>query len=248
MPGIVTFRFYEELNQFLSKKYRKKEFEFSYMGRPSVKDAIESLGVPHTEVDMILVNGNPVDFSYRLKNNDRVAVYPVFESLDISGLQYLRKQALRNPRFVLDVHLGKLVRYLRLAGFDCFYDKSLSDAEIIRISLDEKRIILTRDKGILKNGKVSHGMFVQADDPREQFTEVTKRLQLNHLFKPFSRCTVCNEPIVKVDKDTLLDQLEPLTKKHYTVFYQCTGCKRIYWEGSHFTRMMQFISDYFGSL
>jgi uncharacterized protein with PIN domain len=244
MPGIVSIRFYEELNLFLDKKYRKTEFEYYFGGRPSVKDAIEALGVPHTEVDMILVGGNPVNFSYLLKNHDKISVFPVFESLDINGLQHLRKQALRDPRFVVDVHLGKLVRYLRMAGFDCLYDASFTDEAIIRISLDERRIILTRDKGILKNGKVTHGLYVWSDDPGEQFREIIARLHLDNLFKPFSRCTMCNKPIEPVTKESVVEQLEPLTKKYYSVFYRCTGCRRIYWKGSHFTRMMQFLDDY----
>ena len=248
MAGIVNMRFYEELNLFLDKKYRKTEFGYHYRGRPSVKDAIESLGVPHTEVDMILVNGDAVDFSYPLKDRDSISVYPVFESLDITGLQHLRKQALRNPRFVLDVHLGRLARYLRMAGFDCLYEPSFADEEIIRISVEERRIILTRDKGILKNGRVTHGLYVQSDDPREQFGEIAARLHLGDLFKPFSRCTLCNERIEPVTKESVLDQLEPLTKMHYSVFYRCTGCKHIYWKGSHFTRMAQFIDDYHNGL
>jgi uncharacterized protein with PIN domain len=244
MPGIVSIRFYEELNLFLDKKYRKEKVDYHYRGSPSVKDAIESLGVPHTEVDMILVNGNAVNFSYLLKDRDEIAVYPVFESFNINGLQHLRKKALRNPRFVLDVHLGRLVRYLRMVGFDCLYDASFTDEEIIRISLTEERIILTRDKGILKNGSVTHGLYVRSDDPREQFGEIASRLHLGDLFKPFIRCTLCNEPIEPVTKESVLEKLEPLTKMHFSAFYRCTGCKRIYWKGSHFSRMMQFINDY----
>ncbi|OFY49796.1 MAG: hypothetical protein A2Y87_06995, partial [Bacteroidetes bacterium RBG_13_46_8] len=185
MPGVVNIRFYEELNLLLDKKHRKTKFEHHYRGRPTVKDVIESLGVPHTEVDMILVDGEAVDFSYLVKDHDEISVYPVFESFDLTGLQHLRKQALRNPRFVLDVHLGRLVRYLRMVGFDCLYDTLFTDNEIIRISLEEERIILTRDKGILKNGRVTHGLYVRSDDPREQFGEITARLHLGDLFKPF---------------------------------------------------------------
>jgi uncharacterized protein with PIN domain len=244
MPGVVRIRFYEELNRFLDKKYRKAAFDYHYTGKPSVKDAIESLGVPHTEVDLILVSGASVDFSYQLKDHDEISVYPVFESIDISGLQHLRKQALRDPKFILDVHLGKLARYLRMVGFDCLYERSLSDEEIIRFSQAEQRIILTRDKGILKNGRVTRGLYVWSDDPREQFDEIVARLHLFSLFKPFSRCIRCNGAIEPVTKESLMDRLKPLTKKHYSVFYRCTGCDRIYWEGSHFTRMMQFINDY----
>jgi hypothetical protein len=244
MAGVVSIRFYEELNLFLDKKYRKTEFEYRYRGRTSVKDAIESLGIPHTEVDMILVDGDAVDFSYLLKDHDAISVYPVFESMDITGLQHLRKKALRNPRFILDVHLGRLARYLRMAGFDCLYETTFADSEIIRISVAEKRIILTRDKGILKNGRVTHGLYVRSEDPGEQFGEIAARLHLGNLFRPFSRCTQCNEIIEPVAKESVLDQLEPLTKMHYSVFYRCTGCRRIYWKGSHFIRMAKFIDDY----
>jgi uncharacterized protein with PIN domain len=240
----ATFRFYEELNDFLKRQNRKKTFEHAFNGLTTVKDAIESMGVPHTEVDLITVNGNPVDFSYRIMENDVIAVYPVCESLDISSIQLLREKVLREPKFILDVHLGKLTRYLRMAGFDCLYDKFFDDPEIIRLSLKQKRIILTRDKGILKNGKVTHGMFVWSVSPKKQFSEVIERLQLENFIHPFTRCTECNEGILPVEKDKIFDQLQPLTRKYFSVFYQCTGCKRIYWEGSHFTRMKQFIDDY----
>ncbi len=169
MPVSVSFRFYEELNDFLKKPYRRQRFVITFNGTTTVKDAIESLGVPHTEVDMITVNGSPVKFTYRIQDNDDIAVYPVFESFDISEAQLLREHVIREPKFILDVHLGKLVKYLRMAGFDCLYDVSLFDTQIIDISLFHKRIILTRDKGILKNGRVTHGMFVRATTPTLQF-------------------------------------------------------------------------------
>jgi uncharacterized protein len=240
----ATFRFYEELNDFLKRQYRKKTFVRTFKGMTTVKDAVESMGVPHTEVDLITVNGNPVDFNYRIMENDTITVYPVYESLDISTLQLLRKRVLREPKFILDVHLGKLARYLRMAGFDCLYDPYYNDPEIIELALKQKRIILTRDKGILKNGKVTHGMFVWSVSPKKQFREVIKRLQLENFIHPFTRCTECNEDIRQVEKDEISDRLQPLTRKYFSVFYQCTGCKRIYWKGSHFARMKQFIDEY----
>jgi uncharacterized protein with PIN domain/sulfur carrier protein ThiS len=244
MPVKASFRFYEELNDFLKKQYRKHRFNITFHGATTVKDAIESLGVPHTEVDLITVNGNSVNFSYRIQNNDDIAVYPVYESFDISELQLLRNHVKREPKFILDVHLGKLVKYLRMAGFDCLYESSLNDSEIINISLLQKRIILTRDKGILKNGKVTHGMFIRATMPKEQFREVISRLQLERFIKPFSRCTACNELIYRVDKEEIINQLLPLTRNYYSDFYQCSGCKKIYWEGSHFKRMKQFLDNF----
>jgi uncharacterized protein with PIN domain len=237
----VTFRFYEELNIFLRKKYRKKAFEWTYPGTTSVKDAIESLGVPHTEVDLILVNSIPVDFKYLIREGDYISVYPVLESMEIGHLSPLRSKPLRDPKFVLDCHLGKLVKLLRLAGFDCLYRRDFDDNEIIDISLKEKRIILTRDRGILKNNKVTHGCYVQSDKPKIQFREIITRLQLEERIQPFSRCTICNGTIKFVEKESIQEVLQPLTRKYFNTFYRCEGCGRIYWEGSHYEKMSAFI-------
>jgi uncharacterized protein with PIN domain/sulfur carrier protein ThiS len=244
MPISVTFRFYEELNLFLHIKNRKIAFEWTFPSTTTVKDAIESLGIPHTEVDLILVNSTPVDFNYQINNNDYISVYPVFESFEIKHLSPLRNKSLRDPTFILDVHLGKLAKLLRLAGFDCLYQTDYEDAEIINISVKEKRIILTRDKGILKNSKVTHGCYIQSDRPRAQLKEIILRLQLENHIQPFSRCTMCNGIIHTIDKASIENQLQPLTKKHFSLFYKCESCGRIYWEGSHFDKMKQFIEEY----
>lgn len=157
----ALFRFYEELNDFLPREKKKREFIYTFMGHPSIKDAIESIGVPHTEVDLILVNGNSVSFNYQLTANDRISVYPVFECFDISTATKLHQQPLRKLKFILDVHLGKLARYLRLLGFDCYYKKNLDDADIVDIAEKQQRIILTRDKGLLKHKKVTQGQLMR---------------------------------------------------------------------------------------
>src|SRR3990172_9870927 len=162
----ACFRFYEELNDFLTAEKRKRDNTVHFDQRNWVKDFIEAMGVPHTEVDLILVNGEPVDFSYIVLQNDRISVYPVFEPLDISPLNRLRPEPLRKPRFVLDTHLGKLARYLRLLGFDTLYDNHYTDAELTDISdSGEKRILLTRDKGLLKRKRITHGYFVRETNP-----------------------------------------------------------------------------------
>ena len=155
--GRATFRFYAELNDFLPPEKRKRDIEYEFFGTPTVKDAIEALGVPHVEVDLVIINGVPVDFSHHLRDGDRVAVYPVFESLDISGVSRLRPKPLREPRFVADVHLGKLVRILRLLGIDVIQPSNPADEELVRISRKEGRILLTRDRHLLKHGKLTHG-------------------------------------------------------------------------------------------
>ena len=168
------FRFYEELNDFLPAEKRKIKFEHSFVDRTTIKDMIESLGVPHIEIDLILVNGKSANFSYLVKDKDEISVYPVFESLDISDVQHLRPNPLREPKFVLDVHLGKLARYMRMFGFDTAYKNNFADDDLIKISLNEKRTILTKDKEILKRNDVTHGYWVRNENSAVCLTCHTK--------------------------------------------------------------------------
>src|ERR1035437_623673 len=174
MINQASFRFYEELNDFLPASKKKVSFIRTFEGNPSVKDIIESLGVPHVEIDLILVNGVSVDFKYILHDQDMVSVYPVFETIDLSNVTHLRSKPLRETKFVLDVHLGKLAKYLRMLGFDTRYENDNDDPEIIRISLTEHRIILTRDIGLLKVKTVSHAYYIRSQHPKGQLSEVLK--------------------------------------------------------------------------
>ncbi|MCK4661388.1 MAG: Mut7-C ubiquitin/RNAse domain-containing protein [Bacteroidales bacterium] len=237
----VEFRFYEELNDFVPKSKKRTWFIYNFKGKPTVKDAIEAIGIPHVEVDLILVNNISVPFSYKLKNNDRISVYPVFESIDITSVTQLRAKPLRKIKFILDVHFGKLSKYLRLLGFDCFYINDIDDNEIINIAIKEKRIILTRDKGLLKNMNVTHGYWVRSQDSIEQLKEIVKRFHLDSLIKPFYRCIVCNGIIEKASKEKIISELQPNTIKYYDDFYKCSLCGKIYWKGSHYEKMKQFV-------
>lgn len=237
------FRFYEELNDFLPSERRKVEFVYEFDRRASIKDAIEALGVPHTEVELILVNGEPVDFGYILRDGDRVSVYPMFESLDVGPVVRLRPKPLRTPRFVLDTHLGTLARYLRLLGFDTLYRNDYRDATLAKISADEHRTLLTRDRDLLKRKIVTHAYFVRADAPRRQLHEVCARLDLCNLIKPFRRCSHCNGLLEEVDKAQIIDRLAPKTRRYYERFLQCTDCGRIYWAGSHFKHLQQLVEE-----
>lgn len=239
----VSFRFYDELNDFLPKEKRKKIFSYNFRYNQSVKDAIEALGIPHAEVDLILVKGNSVDFSYVLKNGDYVSVYPVFESLDISLVSRLRNAPLRQVKFILDVHLGKLCKYLRILGFDTYYRNDLEDSEIVSISVNENRIILTRDIGILKNGKVTHGYWVRSQNSRQQLWEVIHRFDLENILQPFYRCISCNGLIHPVEKEKIEYLLRENTKRFFTDFYQCNDCGKVYWEGAHYENMQEFVNN-----
>lgn len=240
---LVAFRFYEELNDFLPFNFRKKRFEYAIATNTSVKDSIEALGVPHTEIDLILVNGNSAGFTYNLKNGDYVSVYPKFERFDISGLTKIRPEPLREIKFILDVHLGKLSKYLRLLGFDTLYNNSLDDPEIIETAQHEKRIILTRDFGILKNGNVTHGYWLRSQDSKEQLKEVIQRFGLKDKFNIFSRCTICNGEIYEVQISEIKERIDKKILKEYDTFYRCTTCQKVYWEGSHYDNMLKFINS-----
>jgi len=239
----ATFRFYEELNDFLPANKKKVPFIRSFEGNPSVKDIIESMGVPHVEIDLILVNGISVDFKYILHDQDTVSVYPVFETLDLSNVTHLRSKPLRETKFILDVHLGKLAKYLRMLGFDSLYQNDNDDPEIIRIALDEHRIILTRDVGLLKVKAVTHAYFIRDQHPKVQLSEVLKHFDLVHAIHPFNRCIKCNGKLEPVKKEDIIQQLEPLTKKYFHQFARCSSCQSVFWEGSHYDRMQNFIDS-----
>ena len=239
--SIAYFRFYEELNDFLPQEKRKKLFLYEFNSTPSIKDAIEAIGVPHVEVDLILVNSLSVDFSYKLKNADSVSVYPVFESFDIASVTHLREKPLRDLKFVSDVHLGKLTKYLRLFGFDTYYRTDINDEEIIDLAISDKRVILTKDKGLLKNKKVTHGYYIRSRYPRYQLKEVFLRFDLKNLIASFTRCMECNGLLRDVTKKEILDRLLPKTRQYYRKFKMCNDCNRIYWNGSHWQNMKRDI-------
>lgn len=237
----LTLRFYEELNDFLPASKKKKRFEHSFIDRTSVKDMIESFGVPHTEVDLILVNRNSVNFSYLVNNGDDISVYPMFESLDITNVQHLRAKPLRKPKFILDVHLGSLAKYMRMLGFDTLYKNNYQDEEIVEISLKAKRIVLTKDRGILKRSEVTHGYWIRSSKTDEQLIEVVNRFDLKDQIKELSRCLLCNSPLKIISIERILERLPLKVKEFQNKFYYCRNCDKIFWKGSHYTKMKRII-------
>jgi uncharacterized protein with PIN domain len=235
--NLALFRFYEELNDFLPSAKRRKTFPYLFKGNPSVKDAIEAMGIPHVEVDIILVNNVSSDFHYRLRNEDSVNVYPYIEGFEVSDANHLRFSPLCDTKFIVDVHLGKLARNLRLYGFDTYYRKDFNDMEIISISLSDKRIILTRDRIMLKNKHVNYGYWVRSQNPDEQMKEIIHRFNLESQFSVFTRCIECNGILEEARKEDISDRLLPETSEYFQDFKICNGCGRIYWEGSHYSRM-----------
>lgn len=235
----VSFRFYEELNDFIAPERRQRSFTHCCPAESTVKHVIEAIGVPHTEVELILIDGVSVGFGERLRSGNRVAIYPKFESLDISPLLRLRDHPLRRTRFVADAHLGGLARLLRMAGFDTIYDNHFADAEIERIAGDDGRIVLSRDRELLKRRSISHGCYVHALKPDAQLAEILARLDLANSLHPLSRCLECNIPLEAVDKAQVIERIPPNVRLQHQRFSTCGACRRIFWEGSHWQRMRE---------
>jgi uncharacterized protein with PIN domain len=235
----AQFQFYGELNDFLKDCYKNLPIQYEFDGKPSIKDSIEALGVPHTEVDLILVNKKSVDFDYHVQNGDQVSIYPVFNDVNISNKVRLRDKPL--PQFIVDVNLGKLVKYLRMCSFDAIYSNSYTDHDIAQLAYTENKIVLTRDRRLLKQKIITHGYWIRSTDPIKQIYEVIRRFNLVPMIKPFNRCLECNNLIAPVNKEEILEQLEPKTIQYFDEFYRCKGCKRIYWKGSHFEQMSKLL-------
>ena len=236
----AQFRFYAELNDFLPDDNRGRELTRFFSVSGSVKDFVESFGVPHTEVDLVLANGKPVDFSYPVRDGDRVSVYPVFESLDISSVSRVRPVPLRALRFLLDVHVGRLAAYLRMAGFDALYGNQASDAELASIVAREGRVLLTRDRFLLMRTAVDRGYWVRSTEPKQQLLEVVKRFDLAGSMRPFTRCMDCNTMLEEASRESVWERLPPKIRDK-DVFRVCPNCQRVYWQGSHHERMSQLL-------
>lgn len=237
----ATFRFYQELNDFLPPERRRREFASPCARAATTKHMIEALGVPHTEVELILVNGESVGFDRQLADGDRVAVYPRFEALDVTPLLRVREYPLRQTRFVADAHLGGLAHLLRMLGFDTLYDNHFHDDDMVAIAGKEGRILLSRDRELLKRRSVTHGCYLHAQKPEQQLREIVERLDLARSARPFTLCLHCNAPLRPVDKASVLDRLPPRVREHYAHFSACDGCGRVYWEGSHWRNMRRVL-------
>lgn len=235
--------FHDNLNDFLPAHRHKVVFSHQFDGGPSVKDMIESLGVPHTEVVLIMVNHQPVTFRYHVRNGDNISVYPCCEQMNVAPEHGVRPPTPDDVRFVADVHLGRLAAYLRMLGFDTLYPTDYRDEELARISSDEVRVLLTRDRGLLKRSIVVYGYYVRETDPWRQLGEVLRRFDLIGEILQFHRCTRCNSILAPVDKSTVEDRLTAETRRYYNDFRVCHDCGKVYWRGSHFERMDSFIEQ-----
>jgi uncharacterized protein with PIN domain len=237
----VTFKFHAGLNFFLPPEEQNQPVQVTLSNHPAVKDTIESLGIPHPEVDVIVIDGACVDFDFQLQDKQHVEVFPYNREPDVEPLIHLQPPLPENPRFILDTHLGKLAAYLRMIGYDSLYENDYSDEEMAEISVQEDRYLLSRDRGLLKRGIVSRGYYLRSTDPQEQLSEVIQRFDLSNRIQPFKRCMTCNGELNPVKKEEIQDRLEDDTRKYYDDFYICNQCGKIYWQGSHYQHMKSLI-------
>ncbi len=244
----VYLRFYGPLKDFLTGEHLTCDFfgisscfVYQYRGRQTTRDIIEAQGVPHTAVDLILLEGEPVDFSYLVNSGDYLSIYPVWRSLKLDDEYSLTPELPVEIKFVLDSHLGKLASYLRMLGFDSLYRNDFLDPELARLSSETSRILLTRDRGLLRRRQVKLAYFIRSDFPADQLEEVLERFELLERIPEIRRCPLCNTTLEKVAKKDILERLEPLTRKYYQDFSRCPDCDKIYWQGSHYRRLEELL-------
>jgi uncharacterized protein len=244
----ATFRFYAGLNDFLARERRGRAFEAPCAREATTKHMIEALGVPHTEVELILVNGVSAGLDRIIDDGDRIAVYPRFTALDVSGSARIAQRPPGRLRFVADPHLGGLARLLRMAGFDTIYANggkgggtSTADNGIEALALDQGRIVLSRDRELLKRRGVEYGAYVRALHPQEQLRELFERFGLAERARPFTLCLHCNAPLRAADKAEVLERLPPTVRLLQEEFSTCDLCRRVFWKGSHWKRMADML-------
>ncbi|GHA55626.1 Mut7-C RNAse domain-containing protein [Pontibacter akesuensis] len=239
----AQFNFHGALQDFLKKRDREQPISYVFKGAPAVKDAIEASGVPHPEVDVILINNKPAAFQQPIHHNDDVQVYPLSAKYSWpAGYSF----AVKHPApsmFILDVHLGTLAKRMRLLGLDTLYETDFSDSAIAQLAQEQQRVVLTRDVGLLKQKAVTWGYWLRSQHTEEQLEEIISRYALWQHFKPFTLCLECNTPILAVPKQEVLEQLPPKTKLYFQEFYRCPSCGRVYWKGSHYERMQAYVEE-----
>lgn len=240
MLNKAEFVFYSDLNFFLPYDKKGKTIPFDFKDNPSIKDCIESLGIPHTEVGLIKLKDENIDFTYKVNGADSFHIYPVNYSQESRESTLLRPK-IKEYKFMVDANIGKMSKYLRMMGFDTYYDLSIDDKEIVEIAEKQNRIILTRDIGMLKRKIATHGYFIRNTDISEQAVEVINRFDLQDKITPFSICLECNSKIEKTEKPKVEKLVPERVYKQFEDFYECKTCNKIFWKGSHYDKMIEDI-------
>lgn len=243
-PTGISVIFHPRLRPLLHPSYRQEgRIDRKVSPGTSIKDVVESLRVPHTEVGQLLVGGNQVGFSFQVLKGACIEVLPMMPPVDTGKSTLLCPEPLTGIKFMVDVNVAKLGSLLRMAGIDTISRPELRDPDVAAVAVREGRILLSRNRGLLKRKTVIHGHLIGSQQPEKQLAEVVYLYGLHDLLQPFSRCMQCNTPLIVVKKSAILNRLEPLTRKYYQTFNLCPSCDRIYWSGSHKERMNQLLAD-----
>ncbi|MDP8205498.1 MAG: Mut7-C RNAse domain-containing protein [Candidatus Electryonea clarkiae] len=245
----IYFRFYGELNDLLPEKLRQHEFRIKITARASIKDAVEARGVPHTEVTLLLLNGNVSGWEKVLESGDRISAFPNGYNLDLEKISPIFSHPAQPIRFALDIHLRKLAYYLRMLGFDTYYrNEEISESDLVAISINEGRVILTMGRKLLMRKNLKYGRVVRNNIPRLQVVEILKRYKCIDMIKPFTRCMLCNVWLEVVQGEDVEDIIPERVWQRYLAerfkFRRCDGCKRVYWQGTHFDSMQSLIEEW----
>lgn len=228
---MAEFRFHDELQQFLAPAHRERVFRRAGAPHESLKHLVEALGVPHTEVGRVLLNGEPATLDrHALGEGDRIEVWPPRPALAASANRAA-------ATFIADAHLGRLARYLRFAAYDTLFRNDWADATLVALAREQGRILLTRDRDLLMHREVRQGCHVHATEPLRQFGELARRLGLGLDGPRANRCLLCNAPLEAVTRDAVAAQLSPRTLAHFDAFWRCPDCARVFWRGSHWERL-----------
>jgi uncharacterized protein with PIN domain len=239
----ANFLFVDELNDFLPLQRRAQVIAYPFSWKASIKDMIQSLGVPHAEIELLIVNEASVGMDYIVQDGDSVRVYPHFEAVDMPDKQRLRPPLQGKARFVLDTHLGDVAAYLRMLGFDTLYRNDYDDEELAAISDEQGRVLLTRDIGLLKRKRVLYGYFMRNVRPERRLRELVGRFKLMDYAEPFKYCMKCNGLLQSVPKSDILDRIPQTTAEQYNEFHQCADCQQVYWQGTHYEKMQRLIDE-----
>jgi uncharacterized protein with PIN domain/sulfur carrier protein ThiS len=232
----ARFSFDPALLPFLEKLHRGAPFEYDCARAATLKNAIEALGVPHTEVGALHVNGEPATLQRIVREGDYVEVETAKSGSDA------------DLRFAADAHLGGLARFLRMLGFDTLHRNAFSDDEIRRLAEAERRIVLTRDRELLKCREIARGAYVRALKPEAQLREVAARYEIAPLARPFTLCLSCNLPLQPVEPAVIAHRLPPAVYELHQRFVRCPGCDGVFWPGSHYERMLSALRSSLGWL
>ena len=242
MNSSIILRPDTALRELLTARFREEgDIVYPLDRRASIKDIIESLGIPHTEVGAILSGGKEVSFAYIPTHGEIIDLQALAPGSDVTSPTLLRPEPLPKASFIVDVNVGKLARLLRMAGVDTWYDPALSEAELADTAVRERRVLLSRSRDVLQRKNVVWGHLIRTQQPEEQLAEVISIYGLQNEIKPFTRCMECNTLLEPVEKEDILHRLEPLTIEYYHTFMLCPGCDRVYWKGSHYRRMIKII-------